>query len=197
MRFSWRQFICQFVCVCALGAVLQARATEVAGVEFPERIEVQGTTLRLNGAGIRYKAIFKVYAAGLYAPRKIGSLEELLKAPGPKRLAITTLREIDADELGKLFARGMEDNMDRAAFAQLVPGILRMSQIFSIHKKLLPGDSFAMDWIPGKGLIITVKGQPQGEPFREPEFYAALMAIWLGRSPADWQLKSDLLGQKS
>jgi hypothetical protein len=185
------------VAVLALGAALQAGAVEVAGVDFPSTIPVQGTTLQLNGAGVRYKAIFKVYAAGLYTSRRVGSLDELLKAPGPKRMAITMLREIDADELGKLFARGMEDNMDRAAFAQLVPGILRMSQIFSAHKKLLPGDSFAMDWIPGQGLLITVKGKPQGEPFREPEFYAALMSIWLGRAPADWQLKNDLLGQKS
>ncbi|MFN4004417.1 MAG: chalcone isomerase family protein [Hylemonella sp.] len=193
MRFLLRQA----VAACALGAALQAGAVEVAGVDFPARVELQGTALQLNGAGIRYKAVFKVYAAGLYVPRKVASLEELLKTPGPKRMAITMLREIDANELGKLFARGMEDNMERAAFAQLVPGILRMSQIFSAHKKLLPGESFAMDWIPGQGLIITVKGQPQGEPFREPEFFAALMGIWLGRAPADWQLKNDLLGLKS
>lgn len=193
MRFLLRQA----VAACALGAALQAGAVEVAGVDFPTRVELQGTALQLNGAGIRYKAVFKVYAAGLYVPRKVASLEELLKTPGPKRMAITMLREIDANELGKLFARGMEDNMERAAFAQLVPGILRMSQIFSAHKKLLPGESFAMDWIPGQGLIITVKGQPQGEPFREPEFFAALMGIWLGRAPADWQLKNDLLGLKS
>lgn len=44
------------------------------------------------------------------------------------------LREIDSTELGKLFSRGMEDNMDRAAFSRIVPGVLRMSQIFSDHK---------------------------------------------------------------
>lgn len=193
MRFPLRQVMAAL----ALGAALQAGAVEVAGVDFPTRLELHGSSLQLNGAGVRYKAIFKVYAAGLYTPRKVSSLEELLKTPGPKRMAITMLREIDAGELGKLFARGMEDNMDRAAFAQLVPGILRMSQIFSEHKKLLPGETFSMDWIPGQGLQITVKGKPQGEPFREPEFYAALMGIWLGRAPADWQLKNDLLGSKS
>lgn len=180
-----------------LGVCMQASATEVAGIDFPPQIEVQGSKLQLNGAGVRYKAVFKVYAAGLYTSRKVGSLEELLKTPGPKRMRITMLREVDAAELGKLFSRGMEDNMDRAAFAQLIPGILRMSQLFSQYKKLQAGESLAMDWAPGQGLLISVKGQVQGEPFKEPEFFAALMGIWLGRAPADWQLKNDLLDLKS
>lgn len=180
-----------------LGLTLPATALEVGGVNFPPQTDVQGSALQLNGAGLRYKAVFKVYAAGLYTPRKVGSLDELLKTPGPKRMSITMLREIDAGELGKLFSRGMEDNMDRAAFAQLIPGILRMSQIFSDHKKLQAGDNFTLDWVPGQGLLISVKGKPQGTPFKEPEFFAALMGIWLGKSPADWQLKNALLDIKS
>jgi hypothetical protein len=180
-----------------LGASPLAFAVEVAGVNFPSQADVNGSPLQLNGAGVRYKAIFKVYAAGLYTSRKAGSLDEILKAPGPKRMSITMLREIDAAELGKLFARGMEDNMDRAAFAQLIPGIMRMSQIFSDHKKLQAGDNFTLDWVPGKGLFLSVKGKPQGEPFKEPEFFAALLGIWLGRAPADWQLKNALLDIKS
>jgi len=180
-----------------LSASPLAFTAEVAGVNFPPQIEINGSRLDLNGAGVRYKAIFKVYAAGLYTSRKAGSLDEILKAPGPKRMSITMLREIDAAELGKLFARGMEDNMDRAAFAQLIPGILRMSQIFSDHKKLQAGDNFTLDWVPGKGLFLSVKGKAQGEPFKEPEFFAALMGIWLGKAPADWQLKNALLDIKS
>jgi len=175
----------------------QAFAVEVGGVNFAPQVEVNGSKLELNGAGLRYKAIFKVYAAGLYVGRKAGSLEDVLKAPGPKRMSITMLRDIDAAELGKLFSRGMEDNMDRAAFVQLIPGIMRMSQIFTDHKKLMAGDSFTLDWVPGQGLFIAVKGKVQGAPFKEPEFFAALMGIWLGRAPADWQLKNALLDLKS
>ncbi|MDE2617511.1 MAG: chalcone isomerase family protein, partial [Burkholderiales bacterium] len=128
-----------------------ASALDVAGVTFTPQVEVNGSKLDLNGAGVRYKAIFKVYAAGLYLGHKASTLEEVLKTPGPKRMSITMLRDIDAAELGKLFSRGMEDNMDRAAFVQLIPGIMRMSQIFSDHKRLVAGDSFSLDWIPGQG----------------------------------------------
>ncbi len=183
--------------VLFLSAGQLAGAAEAGGITFPEQVEVHGSRLALHGAGVRYKAVFKVYAAGLYLGGKAATLEEVLRTPGPKRMSITMLREIDAGELGKLFSRGMEDNMERAAFAQLIPGILRMSQIFSDHKKLGPGDNFTLDWVPGQGLVISVKGKPQGAPFKEPEFFAALMGIWLGKAPADWQLKNALLDLKS
>ena len=54
-----------------------------------------------------------------------------------------------------------------------------------------------VDWIPGTGTVITVKGVTQGEAFKEPKFFGALMSIWLGKSPADFKLKEALLGQKS
>ena len=42
---------------------------------------------------------------------------------------------------------------------------------------------------------MSVKGKQQGEPFKEPEFYAALMRIWLGTTPAVNKLKDALLGK--
>ena len=57
-------------------------------------------------------------------------------------------------------------------------------------------NNFLIDWVPGVGSIITVKGKVQGEPFKEPEFFKALMAIWLGATPADFKLKDALLGIK-
>ncbi|MBX3633705.1 MAG: chalcone isomerase family protein [Simplicispira sp.] len=185
---------------CLLGALLaagaQAATVTLADVKYADSVKVQDAALLLNGAGIRYKAVFKVYTAGLYLEQKAGTPQDVFALPGNKRLSITMLREIDSGELGKLFSRGMEDNMDRASFSKLIPGVLRMSQIFSDHKKLEAGDTFTIDWVPGKGTIITVKGVVQGEPFKEPAFFNALLGIWLGNKPADWKLKDALLGKE-
>ena len=167
----------------------------VSGVKYEDAADVRGAKVQLNGAGVRYKAVFKVYTAGLYLSRKAATPEEALAAPGAKRVSITMLREIDSSELGRLFSRGIEDNMDKAAFSKLIPGVMRMSQIFTDHKKLNPGDNFMIEWIPGTGTVITVQGKPQGEPFKEPEFFNALLRIWLGPNPADWKLKDALLGK--
>jgi len=183
--------------VLILFACLGTGAVEVAGVKLDDGTEVAGSKLVLNGAGIRYKAVFKVYVAGLYLSRKADTLEAVTAAPGPKRIRVTMLRDIDSAELGKLFSRGMQDNMDKSVFSKLIPGVLRMSNIFSEIKKLNTGDTFTVDWVPGSGTVLTVKGKVQGEPFKEPEFFNALMSIWLGHSPADWQLKEQLLGQKT
>jgi len=191
------KFLKQWLLAAAALAFAPAAFAQVtlSGVKYDETAEVRGNKLQLNGAGVRYKAVFKVYTAGLYLTKKGGTPEEVLTASGAKRMSITMLREIDSSELGKLFSRGMEDNMEKAAFSKLIPGVLRMSQVFSDHKKLMPGENFLIDWIPGTGTVITVKGVPQGEPFKEPEFYNALLRIWLGPNPADWKLREALLGK--
>ena len=187
----WALGVCAFI----LAGSAWSQAVTVADVKYEPTQTLGDSTVQLNGAGVRYKAVFKVYTAGLYLEKKASTPQEVASQRGPKRLSITMLREIDSTELGKLFSRGMEDNMDRAAFSRIVPGVLRMSQIFSDHKKLQAGDQFMIDWIPGTGTVITVKGKVQGEPFKEPEFFNALLGIWLGNLTADFKLKDALLGK--
>ena len=187
-------------CVASLAAVVLsasvlAAPVEVGGIKIEDVQDVQGSKLQLNGAGVRYKAVFKVYAAGLYVGKKVATPEELLAAPGLKRMSITLLREIDSNELGKAFTKGFEENSPKSEMSKLIPGLIKMGQIFSDQKKMMAGENFTIDWIPGTGTIITVKGKQQGEPFKEPEFYAALMRIWLGPNPADFKLKDALLGK--
>lgn len=172
-----------------------AAVVDVAGVKFEDAIDQRGSKLALNGAGVRYKAIFKVYSAGLYLPKKTNSPEEALSMTGAKRISITMLRDIDSNELGKLFTRGVEDNAPKTEMSKLIPGLIRMGQIFSDQKKLATGDSFTVEWVPGTGALLTIKGKAQGEPFKEPEFFNALLRIWLGPVPADYKLKEALLGK--
>lgn len=173
-----------------------AATTEVNGVKVEDSAMVNGVKLQLNGAGTRYKGPFKVYVADIYASKKVSSLNELVAAPGPKRLTMTMLREIEAGPFGKLLTRGMEDNTSKNEMSKLIPGLIRMSDIFSANKVLLVGDVIMLDWIPGSGMVVTAKGKVQSEPFKEPEFFKAMMSIWLGPIPADWKLKDALLGVK-
>jgi hypothetical protein len=191
-----RRLFVSAVAAAALALPLAARAdTEVGGVKFPAAVTLANAPLQLNGAGVRYKAVFKVYAAGLYLNTKASTAEAVLASNGPRRLHIVMLREIDANELGKLFTKGMEQNASREEFSKVIPGVIKMSDIFSQRKKLLPGEYFTIDYVPGTGSIISVLGKPASEPIKEPEFFNALMKIWLGKSPADAQLKDLLLGK--
>ncbi len=174
---------------------LQVQAREIDGVKYAENIELGGSKLQLNGAGTRYKAVFKVYTAGLYLSKKAGSAAEVAATPGAKRLALTFVREIGSEELGRLFIKGIKANTPNDEYTRIVGSVMRMSQIFYEARRMKSGEVINMDWVPGKGTVISIRDVPVGEPFPEPEFYSALLRIWLGQDPADWQLKDALLGQ--
>jgi hypothetical protein len=180
--------------LCALPA--NAQTTEVGGVKYDNTARVAGETLQLNGAGIRYKAVFKVYTAGLYLTQKAATPEAVIATPGPKRIHVVMLRDIDANELGKLFTRGMQDNSPRDEFSKSIPGTIRMGEIFSAKKKLANGESFSVEYVPNTGTSVLVNGKVMGEPIKEPEFFTGLLRIWLGHKPADAALRDALLGQK-
>ncbi len=114
--------------------------------------------------------------------------------PGAKSVRVVMHREIDANELGKLFSRSMEDNASKENFAKTIPGLMKMSNIFSEVKNLKVGDSFWIDYIPNTGTQISVKGRPVGELIREPEFMDSLLRIWFGPKPVDLRLQGGMLG---
>jgi hypothetical protein len=172
-----------------------AQALEVNGVKYDETIELAGSKLQLNGAGTRYKAIFKIYTAGLYLSQKASTTEAVLRVGGPKRITLTMVREIDAEELGRLFIRGIKANASNDEYGRILDSVLRMSQIFYDYKRIKVGEVITMDLVPGTGTVIKIRGTSVGAPFVEQEFYAALLRIWLGTDPADWALKDALLGR--
>ncbi len=186
---------------CASIALAQAQtpapAVELSGVKYTPTTALAGSMLQLNGAGIRYKFVIKVYTAALYLTGKAASTEAVLAAPGPKRMHVVMLRDIDANELGRLFTRGMQDNMPKDEFSKIIPGTLALADIFASRKKLVAGDSFFVDYVPGTGTVVVVNGKTLGEPIKEPEFYSALLRIWLGANPADGPLKDALLGREA
>lgn len=187
---------CLLATVAAFAAP-QARAADrdIAGVKVAQSLKVAGKSLELNGAGLRYRGPFKVYAAALYTARKVEETEDFHADTGAKRLEITMLREVDSSEMGRMFIHGILKNTPASGQGKLLPDVARMGEMFAAHKRLLPGEQLVIDWLPGQGMQITVRGKVQGEVFKSPEFFGALMNIWLGKSPADWQLKDALLGK--
>ncbi len=185
-----------------VGASAWAAPIVINGVKVQETAVVDGVPLQLNGAGTRIKVVFKLYVGSLYTTKKVSTLEELVAVPGPKRLSMTFVREIEAGAFGKLLTRGVEDNVPKSEMSKLVPGLIRMGDIFTKYKVLYPGDVITIDWIPGTGMVVTVtaaakaKGTEQEDPFKEADFYKAIMSIWFGHSPADWKLKDAMLGKE-
>jgi hypothetical protein len=173
-------------------SVLQAASTSST---FEPTQVVQGTTLKLNGAGTRYKVVFKLYDLALYTQSKVSTPEELLALPGPKRLNFVALRDLPGTDLGLVFIKGLSANSPAELVRKHTVSSNRLVEIFSGRSKLTAGDTFAMEYVPGKGTTFYIQGQPQGAPVGDAEYFGMVLKIWVGSSPADFKLKDALLGQ--
>ena len=171
-------------------------ATDVAGVKFDDSVTVAGKELKLNGAGIRTKVFFKVYAAGLYLAEKKSTVADVLAVPGPRRVAITMLREVSSDDFGKAFMEGLNANTEKTERTKILPQTMKFGEVFAQIQTLKKGDQLLLDWTPGEGTQCYLNGKKIGELMAEQAFYNAVLRIWLGDKPADTSLKPALLGEK-
>ena len=182
------------IAALALCAALSAQAAEVAGVKLDDRTKVGPADLVLNGAGLRKRAFFQVYAMGLYLAEKKPAAAEAIGAPGAKRVAIHMLRDVDAASFTEALVDGMRPNHDDAAMKALEPRIAELSAIMGELKEAKKGMAILLDWQPGTGTVVSVDGKTRGKPIPGEDFYRALLRIWLGERPVQDDLKKALLG---
>jgi hypothetical protein len=170
-------------------------AAEVSGVNLDEAVKVGGQEIRLNGAGVRYKAIFKVYVAGLYLNGKKTNAAEVLSAPGAKRVTLVMLRDVGNEEFGQSFMAGIQKNSEKAERAKLVNHLLKFGEMFASVPMLKKGDVILIDWIPNSGTHIQLNNKKIIDVIPDQAFYNVILKIWLGEQPADAKLKRLLLGE--
>ena len=178
----------------ASAAMLAAEAAEVAGVKIEERAKVGAAELVLNGAAVRKRAFFQVYAMGLYLPEKKAAASEAIGAAGAKRVAIHMLRDVDADTFTEALSDGMRANHDEATMKGLEPRIAEFGAIMAELKEAKKGMQILLDWQPASGTIVRVDGTARGKAIAGEDFYRALLRIWLGERPVQDDLKKALLG---
>ena len=180
------------VALAAMGA--SAQPAEVEGVKLDPTAQVGGAALHLNGAGVRTRAIFKVYVAGLYVPQKANSAAALLAQKGPRRVAITMLRNVDADTFSGALTEGLQKNHTEAQFAGFKAQIDALSANFKAAGEAKKGDVIHLEFVPDTGTRVVVNGKPSGAAIPGEDFYTAVLRIWLGDKPVDGDLKKGLIG---
>lgn len=174
-----------------------AQTADVVGVHYPATIKVEGTNLTLNGSGISYRAVAKLYTVGLYVPQKANKSETIFATGGPKQLRFVMLQGMRVDELGKVITKGIENNSSREEFFKLIPSIRQMGEEFSRIRRLNTGDTFAIEYVPKRGTMFFVNGQPAGLPLEDNLFFPAVLRTWLGGRPVTPDLKDALLDYKA
>src|SRR5215467_1605077 len=99
-RIATATTLALFVATDSLGA-------DVGGIRLDDKTSVAGQELVLNGAGVRTRLVFKVYVASLYLPRRANDLAAVL-AQSPRRIQLTMLRGLSADQFADALNEGLE-----------------------------------------------------------------------------------------
>ena len=180
-----------FVMTMMSGHVLHA--AQLDDVSLPDQVRLDGTEteLQLNGMGYRTKFVFKVYVGALYTEKKVSTRDQVQELAGPKRVLMHIIHdEISADKMASAWRDGFEDNNSEDKLAVLED---RLQTLIGFFDTLRAGDVVLLDYVPGTGTRVSIRGEHKGDIAGE-DFYAALLDVWLGEEPADDDLKEAMLG---
>jgi hypothetical protein len=177
--------------VLAVVLALPAAAKDVGGVQFPETLTVEGKELKLNGAGLRTKVVFKVYAAGLYLQNPSSSAQQAIESDQVKRVRMSMLRDLEK----KAIVDAIVDGFKKNAGDKLPALKQRLDTFTKAIPDLKKGDELVLTYVPGKGTTIESKAG-QKISVEGKDFADALFAVWLGKNPVDGSLKDGMLGKE-
>jgi hypothetical protein len=165
-----------------------AHAAELAGATLPDTVSAGDKTLKLNGIGLRKKAMFKVYVCGLYLESPSKDADAILAADQAKAIRMHFLRDLTKAQLVEAFEEGFEANAkdkagQKAAFEKMLALIPDTKE----------GDTLTFTYLPGKGTALRVGDKDLGA-FAGKGFADAVFSIWLGAKPPTEDLKKGMLG---
>jgi hypothetical protein len=166
-----------------------ARARTLAGVDLPDTVVVDGTTLRLNGMGLRQATPLRVkaYVGGLYLKEPSSDPAVVIDSHQPKRVTMKFLRDIDRKNL----TSGWATSLQKIGGKTMEPAIAEFTSLIDDVSK---GDMLSFTWRPGTGVEIakndTVRGTVAGDAFAR-----TLFTVWFGPEPGDANLKHGMLGK--
>ena len=168
-------------------------AVQVGGVDFQPALSAHKGTLTLNGAGLRTRVGFKVYAMGLYLRAPLTDAASIIGDKGEKRIRIVLTRELDARQFGDALLTGLEKNHEPTELAALKPATDALLGALAAVGEVKAGTEILLDQLASGATRLMVNGQQQGDDIGDVAFYPALLRIWFGVRPADLDLRDALL----
>jgi hypothetical protein len=168
-----------------------AFAGELKGIKMADTMSVGGKDLKLQGMGLRTKAIFKVYVAGLYLEAPSSEPDKIIASDTTRRVEMTMMRDLEKGKITSAINEGIEKNSKEKMGALKE----RLDKFSGAVPDLKEGQSLSITYVPGKG--TTVKGAGGTEMTVEGKDFAdAIFLVWLGKNPVDEDLKKGMLGGK-
>ncbi|TVZ51505.1 chalcone isomerase family protein [Dokdonia sp. Hel_I_53] len=181
-----------FIALLAICSLTFSNAQTVVGdATLPNTMKVEGTNLILNGAGMREKIIFDLYAGGLYLTKKNKNATAIINADETMAMKLEIISGMVSS---KKMVSAVDDGFDASMNGNtksLNSEIEKFKSFFS--DKIVKTNVFDIVYIKGKGTYVYKGGNKIGM-IEGLAFKKALFGIWLGNDPADDDLKEGMLG---
>ncbi|MDP9122462.1 MAG: chalcone isomerase family protein [Acidobacteriota bacterium] len=179
-----------FVSLLSLLLVGPATAGTLAEVTLPDKVEVSGQSLALNGLALRKKFFVKVYVAGLYLATKETAAARILAADAPRRMVLHFVYSVSAAQMCDAWKEGLDKNVPRAE-AEVRKGFTTLCAWMEPIEK---GNELVLTYVPGTGTQVQINGKQKGTLPGKPTA-DAIVSTWIGPDPAPGQdFKKALLG---
>ena len=175
------------IALSALLFSLPAMARTFAGVTVPDSATVAGQSLVLNGVGLREKYFIDIYVGALYLPTPTRSAQEAIESDVPKRVVMHFVFDVPKDDLNEVLKQSLALSPDADVALRSYPTFAGWMD------DMAKGDEVILDYAPGLGTTVTVKGTKKGT-IAGVEFMRAIWGIWLGPTPPSAALKKGMLG---
>lgn len=166
----------------------------VQGARYDDSVVVGGESLVLNGVGVRKRFVFDIYVGGLYVAKRAARTEELVGQPGPKRVALRFLRDVEGELFVNSLHVGLKANHSEAELGRWQKQLDTLTTTIKTIALARRGDTVLFDFTPQDGTRVSVNGVTRGPLIPGEDFYAAVLRVWLGETPADAGLKKGMLG---
>lgn len=160
----------------------------VESIRYEDSAVVGQTTLQLNGAGLRKKVFFKVYAAGLYVPQKAQTAQGVLEQNGAARVRLGLLRDVSAKSFVSALEEGLQDNTDEATRKEIAPELAKLIKAMNEIGDVKEGDLVDFDF-SGKTTSVLVNGKLVADNIGGKKLFDSVLRIWLGENAIDDKLK--------
>ncbi len=178
--------------VSLLLMVPAAVAENISGAEMPDLIQAGNQALQLNGAGMRTKFFFKVYAGGLYL-QQAGQSDSaaILSTDQPMAIRMVWMRDVPGDKLIDGWNSGFAHSTQGAA--QFLQGdIDKFNAVFKNGAK--KNEVHDIVYEPETGITIY-KDSQMVEQIPDKNFKNAVFGIWLGDKTEVPDLRDKMLGK--
>ncbi len=167
-------------------------AKEIAGIQMPDSRSIGNVELVLNGAGIRAKAFFNIYAGGLYLRQKIQDSQYIIDA---NETMLVRLHMVSRLVTSKKMIAATRDGFKRSTKGNTAAIQKRIDQFIAVFKQGVKRDDvYEIVYTSVKGTVIYRNGERQ-TTIKGLDFKQALFGIWLSDDPVHEGLKKGMLGK--